>query len=136
LIAVTPKSTAVLSGGMEYVQITLKTNSAYKLSPSASARVFITEEVLTFDAWRTRYFPGSTSDLAAFAISDPGQLGVTALQRYAFGLNPTSPQLFQGAPAYKVSNGRLQVAYRNPVSVTQVEYVVEVSDDLAAWNTG
>jgi hypothetical protein len=86
--------------------------------------------------WQGRYFAGSTPDLSAFAISDPGDQGITALQRYAFGLNPTVPKLSEGAPAFKLSDGRLQVAFRKPASVTQVEYIVEVSEDLVTWRTG
>jgi len=136
LIAVTPKTTAVIANGLEYVQITLKTNSAYKLGASPSARVLIIEEQFTFDSWRSRYFAGSTPDLDAFANEDPGQRGIRNLQRFAFGLSPTAPQLSQGAPGFKLIGGRLQVAFQKPIAVTQVQYIVEVSEDLVTWHSG
>lgn len=136
LIAVTPKAGAQLANGLEYVQVTVKTNSAYKLGASPSARVLIVEEQLNFGLWHNRYFPGGNPDLTAFAAEDPGEKGIQSLQRFAFGLNPTAPQLTQGAPAYRISGDRLQVAFRKPASVTDVQYVVEVSDDLVAWHSG
>ncbi len=136
IIPVTPNPTGVISNGVEYVQITVRTNAAYKVGVPSTARVLIVEEQLTFDLWHNRYFPESTRDMAVFGDQDPGATGVRNLHRYAFGLNPTAPQLSKGAPEFKVVDGRLQVAFRKPISVTQVQYVVEVSDDLVTWHSG
>jgi hypothetical protein len=136
IITVAPKTTAVLSNGLEYVQITVKTNAAYKVGAPATARVLIVEEQLTFDLWHNRYFAGSNPDMAAFGNEDTGGKGVRNLTRYAFGLSPTAPQLSKGAPEFKMSGGRMQVAFRKPISVTQVQYIVEVSDDLVTWHSG
>ena len=136
LIPVTPKATAVLSNGLEYVQITVKTNTAYKVGSPSVARVLIVEEQLTFDLWHNRYFGGGNPDMTAFGDEDPGHKGIRNLHRYAFGLNPTTPQLSKGAPEFKLNGGRLQVAFRKPISVTQVQYIVEVSDDLVTWHSG
>jgi hypothetical protein len=136
LIAVTPKSTAVISNGVEYVQLVIRTNSAYKVGIVSTARVMIVEQQLSFDAWQGRFFPGSSSDLTVFGNEDSGQKGVRNLHRYAFGLDPAAPQLSRGAPEFKIVNGRLTVAFRRPYSVSQVQYVVEVSDDLVTWHSG
>jgi hypothetical protein len=136
LIAVTPKTTAVLSNGVEYVQLSIKTDSTYKPGNPSSARVVIVEEQMTLGLWRDRYFAGAPADLSLFANEDPGQKGIRNLHRYAFGLNPVSPQVSQGAPEFKVRDGRLTVAFRRPASVRQVQYIVEVSDDLVTWHSG
>ncbi len=136
LIAVTPKSTAILSNGLEYVQLLIRTNAAYKVSNVSSARVMILEQQMSFNAWQDRFFPGASSDLTAFGNLDSGFKGIRNLHRYAFGLDPSAPQLSRGAPEFKIVNQRLTVAFRRPYSVVQVQYAVEVSDDLVTWHSG
>lgn len=136
LISVTPRATGVLSNGLEYVQMAIRTNSAYKVGLSSTARVMIVEQQLTFDEWQQRNFPYANPDLLKFGNDDPGQTGVRNLHRYAFGLDPTAPQLSRGAPQFRIIGDRLTVAFRRPYSVTQVQYTVEVSDDLVTWHSG
>ncbi len=133
LIEVAPKAAGVLSNGVEYVQVTIQTNAAYKVMAPAAARVFIVEEQLTFNLWRQLHFPGASGDLNAFAGADDGH-GVRNIFHYAFGLNAQNPKASPGWPTLMVKDHHLGLAFRQPVAVTDVQYVVEVSNDLVNWS--
>jgi len=134
-IYITPKATANLSAGTKYVVVTLKTNSTYKVMSPGYDRVFIVDQLFTRDTWQSRYFAGSTESWATFANRDSGNTGIKNLYRYAFGLNPTNPSPTNGLPFYRVVNGHMAVTYRHPLGVTDMDYVVQVSDDLVNWSS-
>jgi hypothetical protein len=136
LLEVTPKPAAVIAGGAEFVQVAIRADAAYKVMEPSAARVVLVEEQLTLPIWRARFFAGWPGDLSAFASADPGQTGIRNLQRYAFGLDPLAPQSSPGRPRFLVRDGHLTVVYRQPASVQDVQYVVEVSDDLVTWHAG
>jgi hypothetical protein len=136
LIEVTPRPTAVLSNGAESVQVSLRTDPTYRLGNPSSARVVIVNEQLTFGDWRDRYFAGSTEDLFLFAQQDIGQTGIRHLYRYAFGLDAHAPQNSPGRPVFQVRDGHLTVAFRRPASISDVQYAVDVSEDLVSWHSG
>lgn len=134
LISVTPKVTANFVGGPKYVQVAIKADASYSaLNPNVS-RVYIVDQLYTGDSWKQRFFASSSDDWNTFSRRDSGNTGIKNLNRYAFGLNPTNPSPTNGLPLYQIMNDRLSVTFRHPLSVTDLEYVVEVSDDLAHWS--
>ncbi|MDB6030529.1 MAG: Hemolysin-type calcium-binding region [Verrucomicrobiales bacterium] len=135
LITVMPKATAVLSNGMEYVQVSIQTNAAYKVLTPSVARVSIIDQMLNFALWQQRNFPGSSQNWSAFALEDSGNTGIPNLYRYAFGLNPQTPSTSFGIPAYRILDGHLSVSFRRPMAISDLDYVVEVSDDLIQWRS-
>jgi hypothetical protein len=135
LITVTPKPTGVLSNGVEYVQVSVQTNASYKVLTPSAARVFIVDQMMNFALWQQRNFPASSENWSAFAWEDPGPTGIRTLYRYAFGLNPQSPWSSPGVPAYRILDGHLTVSFRRPLAVSDLDYVVEVSDDLLRWRS-
>jgi hypothetical protein len=101
-------------------------------SPS-SDRVLIVDQMLDLAAWQQKYFPGSGVDPSLFGSQDTGNTGIRNLFRYAFGLNAQNPQSSNGRPLFQIIDGHLCVSYREPASVTDINYSVEVSDDLITW---
>lgn len=136
LITITPKSTAVLTNGSKFVQIAIKPDATYKNVSPSSDRVFIVDQMMNLASWQQKYFPGSTVDASTFGSQDTGNTGIRNLFRYAFGLNAQSPQNSNGRPLFQIINGHLCVSYREPASVTDINYSVEVSEDLNTWTTG
>jgi hypothetical protein len=134
LISVVPKSTANLTGGPKYVQVAIKADPSYKVMTPSADRVFIVDQMFTHDSWQARYFSSSAEAWSSFANRDTGNTGIKNLYRYAYGLNPTSPSPTNGLPAYQIVNGHLCVSFRRPLTVTDYDYVVEVSDDLVNWS--
>ncbi len=135
LITVLPKAGGALSNGVEYVQLSIQTNAAYKVLAPSVARVSIIDQMLNFSLWQQRYFPGSSETWSSFAWADAGNTGIRNVYRYAFGLNPQTPSASLGIPAYRILDGHLSVSFRRPMAVSDVEYVVEVSDDLVQWRS-
>lgn len=135
IISVVPRSGAVLTDGVEFVQLVLKPDAAYVVGAPAEARVALIQERMTLADWRQRNFPALTGTLADFGRTDSGGHGINNLQRYAFGLDPVNPAATKGVPAFRVRDGRLAVDFRKPAWVPDVQYVVEVSDDLVTWQS-
>lgn len=133
LLEVVPEAAAVLVGGAESVELTIMPDAGYVVLSPSQARVMLVTEELSLDEWRQRHFPDFTGDAAAFAAADTGGTGASHFLRYAFGLDPLSPAGSTGRPVFGVVNGRLTVVFRRPASVTDVRYLVEVSDDLVTW---
>jgi hypothetical protein len=134
-IYVTPKATASLTAGPKSVTITLKTNATYVVMNPSFDRVFLVNQLLTGAAWQQQYFPGASADWNTFANADTGNKGIKNLYRYAFGLNATNPVATNGLPYYRIINGHLCVTFRHPLSVTDYNYVTQVSDDLVNWSS-
>jgi hypothetical protein len=133
LIQVTPKATATLSGGLETVVLSVKTDAAYRVTGYATGQVAIIDRVDSLEAWRSREVPGSTGGLSEFAQSAPDALGVPNLERYAFGVgaNVSDPS---GLPQPYVHQGRLAVTFRKPLSVRDITYRVSAATNLADWS--
>lgn len=117
LIPITPKSSAVLAGGAEFVQVGIKADPAYKIAPPGTARVLIVDQMLTLEAWRARQFPGLSGSLDQFASLDPGNFGVPNFVRYAFNLDPTTPDRRQ-LPKPILRDGHLTVDLHRRLEAT------------------
>lgn len=133
LLQVVPKSGAVLVGGLETVNITLKPDSNYRVEGSGQAQVAIIERSDSFAAWRAREFPGYEGDVVAFAAADAGGTGISHLQRYAFGLDPSQPDP-GGLPRLFMQDGRVGVTFRKPLGITDVQYRVVSTANLLDWS--
>jgi len=134
-IYITPKPTANLTAGPKYVVVTLKTNSTYQVMTPSFDRVFLVNQLLNGLTWQQMYFPNSSDAWTAFANADTGNKGIKNLYRYAFGLNATNPVVTSGLPFYRMVHGHLAVTFRRPLAVTDLNYVVQVSDDLVNWSS-
>lgn len=135
LIFVNPKSTATVASGAKFVQASIKTDSAYKVVNPNTDRVYIVEQLYTRGDWQNQFFPGSTEDWSTFAAKDTGNTGIKNLHRYVFGLNPTTPSITNGLPMFRIINDHLCVTFRRPRSVTDFDYVTQVSDDFVNWTS-
>ena len=135
LINITPKATVNLTNAVKFVQIAIATNASYAVLNPSSDRVFIVDQLFTRDSWQAKYFAGAAQDWATFGNLDTGNKGIKNLYRYAFGLNPTNPSAAGGLPFYRIINGHLAVTFRQPLAVTDMNYVVQVSDDMVNWSS-
>jgi hypothetical protein len=133
-VYITPKTTANVASGPKYVQLTVKTNTTYKVLNPSFARVFILNQWMSGLVWQQSFFPAVSDDWNTFANKDTGSKGIRNLYRYAFGLNPTNPVVTNGLPCYQILNDHLAVTYRHPLAVTDYDYITQVSDDLVNWS--
>ena len=132
-LSVTPRSSATLVGGLETVQIALRTDANYRIGPGSAATVLLGERLESFAGWRAREFPGTTGSVQAFAAGDTGNTGISHFERYAFGLDPQQPDA-AAMPRAFVHDGRMWVTFRKPVGVNDVSYRVLGADNLMDWS--
>ena len=130
-LLVEPNSGAVLTDGLETVEIAIQASTDYLVAlSSGQARVAIIERTESLTEWRSREFVASTDDAATFAAADSGSLGVSHLQRYAFGLDAHTLDR-SGMPRPFMQNGRLVVTFRKPLRVqNDVIYRVSCFTDI------
>ena len=69
------------------------------------------------------------------ALADPDADGLSNLQEYAFNLDPRTPDRV-GKPSGGVADGYLILTYRQAKAAADVTFTVEVSGDLATWQSG
>jgi len=132
-LQVVPKADAVLAGGMETVNITIRPDSNYRVEGSGQALVALIERADSFAGWRSREFPDAAGDVATFASADDGQTGISHFQRYAFGLDPHQPDP-GGLPRLFRQDGKVGVTFRKPVGIADVQYRVLATTALQAWD--
>jgi hypothetical protein len=93
--------------------------------------------ISTFSAWQTKYF--SSSQLAYASISgptaDPYGSKVPNILAYALQLDPATAQPGD-VPVATPSNNHLTMTYLVPSTITDIDYIPEVSSDLKTWASG
>jgi hypothetical protein len=131
-ITIPIKDDTVIEGD-ETFQLTLSnaTNGALLISPIST---FITIHERAYDTWKNLIF-GSNANVPAIAgdSSNPAHDGIPNLMKYALGMNPNTNSSV-GLPINGFSNGHLQLSFTRYAA--DVQYQVEVSNDLITWNPG
>lgn len=133
LIHITPTAAANLESGPGSVEIAIAPDATCKLGTGVRAGAALIERRASFAAWRAREFPNATGSLAAFATEDTGGQGVPNLLRYAFGLDAKNPDRGR-LPKWAVRDGHLTIDFRRRIDATDLDYMVEVSEDLVTWD--
>ena len=132
LLEVTPRGGASLSGRAPTVEVRVLPDDTYRVESGARGEVTLLSQRVNLAGWRAAAFPGAAGGLEAFAREDPGHLGLSMLQRYAFGMDPRAPELDR-RPRVSVRDGHLTLDYWRRAGATDVEYCVETSRDLRTW---
>ena len=108
------------------------------LAGSATSTVATVNVLWTFTAYQHQYF--TADELADPTISgptaDPDHDGLSNLEEYAFGLNPCQPDAASTPQTVDTSSGYLTLTFIRRHDVGDLNYIVEVSDDLFTWNSG
>jgi hypothetical protein len=134
VIQITPKPAAVVSNGAESVILTVKPDAAYRVGTPVLAGVSIVPEAVDIDRWKLTNFPGNTQGSQLFAVSDPGGTGIPNLLRYGFGLNAANPRATAGLlPRPELLNGHLALRFHRTPAAQDLEYRVEMSEDMTTW---
>ncbi|MCX6873797.1 MAG: hypothetical protein NTW21_08310 [Verrucomicrobia bacterium] len=84
----------------------------------------------SFAWYRDQYGLPDSDPLAALV-----HLGMSYLEAYAFGIDPTAPDR-PHLPTAAIVSGHLEIAFVRWSGTADLNYVVELSDDLVAWRSG
>jgi Cadherin-like/Calx-beta domain len=137
VLPVVPKATATLANGSESVSVAIRSDGSYRTGSPSAAGVVLVETLMTFVNWKQTAFPGVAENASSFAQEDYGDKGVPNLLRYAYQLDPYEPDLSGAAyPRFEIRDDRFTVAFRRPAAIGDLEYVVEVSQDMKTWHSG
>ncbi len=119
--------------GDETFDLTLSgaTNGALLISPYST---IITIHERPYDIWKNAVF-GVNANISTIAgdHAAPAGDGVENLIKYALGMNPNSPDL-SGLPIQMSLGAYAGIGFTRAAS--DVQYQVEVSDDLISWSPG
>ena len=98
-------------------------------SHSGFVGVFVSGEI-------TAGFSDWVSGLSDIGIEgDSDEDGIANLVEYAFGLDPTTHNLITEKVNFENQGEELVLRYAADVSIEDIEYIVEYSDDLSQWKT-
>jgi hypothetical protein len=141
IISVTPLANRPVLATPKTVEVRVLSdpNSVYLTGLPVSARIYLVEELMDFDLWRAQQLPEATEESALLAGLDPDRDGLPNLVEYAFGLDPNqadSAEARSVLPQARVRDGHLTIEFRKRVAAVDLEYTVEVSDDLRTWRAG
>lgn len=89
----------------------------------------------TFAEWRQHYFPNSNGSLESFAQEDPDADGISNFIEYASGVDPHSSADEKRArlPRPQYFNDRPGIVFHRRLDASDLDFRVEVSQDLIQW---
>ncbi len=90
-----------------------------------------------FGTWQSKYFTSAqlADPTISGATADPYGSGISNLLAYALQLNPATATPAD-VPTPSIINGHLTMTYFVPSSITDINFIPEVSPDLLNWNSG
>src|SRR5690625_2276564 len=91
-----------------------------------------------FYAWRGDHFSGDELEDPAISgpTANPAGDGVENLLKYALNLSPFENATAEDQPKVEVKEGRLMLTFNRGDDRTDIEYRVEVSENLVDWISG
>jgi len=123
-------------GAMRTVSVTVEPGPSYTVAWPWSARVAIVDETKPYDGWAETAFAGAPSGTDVSSDGDADDDGRSNLAEFAFGEDPLSADAdAPGFPRVETKVGYVQVTFARPLAVRNVDYIVEVSEDLAVWSS-
>ena len=96
---------------------------------SSTAHLFATP----LPAWRFNAFGDPTDSGDGADAANPAGDGLVNLLKYALNGNPAAADAAAISPSATVQSGKLQFVFRCDGTRTDLTYIVQASDDLAAW---
>jgi hypothetical protein len=133
-IEIIPLSGAVLDGGAEVVDVSVKPDSTYALGDVSFGRITLIARRDSLSQWMSREFPEAADSVEEFAQMDSGDWGINHLLRYAYGMDPQQPDRTR-LPRIVWRDGHMTVDVRRNPEATDIVIEVDASTDLINWTS-
>jgi len=114
----------------------VSTSAAYAF-PVTSNRTLTANFQMSFASWTAGHFAATErlDPTVSGQLADPDSDGIPNLLEYAFASDPKTPSA-SVLPTAAMEGGYLTITYAVNPAASDLAYVVEVSSDLATWNSG
>ncbi len=133
LLQIVPQESPESWQGDGVVRISIVSDKSYSVVQGNVAEILLNSNESSFAQWVRQNFKGAAGTPMVLALKDPGQFGVSLLQRYAFGLDPQSPDR-SGLPKINVGEDRhMNLEFSVPLDLEDVSFAIERSDDFESW---
>jgi hypothetical protein len=118
------------------VTISLLPGAGYSAGSSNQVSFVLSARPVTFQSWLVEHFTAAErQDEAVSGIwASPAGDDMPNFAKYAFGIPPWTAIVAGDLPRPVFAGGRLSVTYDRPKGISDIEYFVEVSDDLENWS--
>lgn len=141
LLEVMPKTNADLTRGVESLVVSIADSASgtYAVRGNSRDSVSIVHSTYDFRHWRDFIVGYDGGDHDDFPRGDRDRDGIKNLLEFAFGLDPDradEKEDRRDLPRVSLEHGRLQVEFRRHPASIGLDYIVEVSDDMIAWESG
>jgi hypothetical protein len=137
VIEFVPKATVNFgSAEAKTLRMTVKPNSAYNV-PAPAANLLIVPQKLTYDSWLAANGISGINGLDAGATGNDA--GMPLLLRYGFAVDPRqpfAPATLSRMPKVSIENGHLTLRFRRKPGITDLDYSVQLSNNLSDWLSG
>ena len=125
----------------QYVRITGYGNTVNSWNSITQVKIYgmdLPPPANNLQLWREHYFPDDLDDQSVSGPeASPAGDGVTNLMKYAMNLSPWESVLMKDLFDLSVSEeGKLVLFYQRRTDIDDVEYIIEVSEDLMDWKSG
>jgi hypothetical protein len=138
LIEIQPQPGGEFPHGAESVLLELVEDPNFLVHKATWAEVVIATEEDSFALWVERNLDGNEGELDDLGALDPGAIGLSNLERYAFQLDADKP--FTDSANLPVptlgSDGHLHVEFYRAAEARDLVFDLEVSSDLVSWRPG
>ncbi len=108
----------------------VRATSADGNSPYSAVVSATTAAATPLDAWRFSNFATYLNGGNAADLADPDHDGLTNLEEYALGGNPSVADVYSTNPAIAASSGALRLSFKCNAARTDLVYTVQASTDV------
>ncbi|KPA13812.1 Hemolysin-type calcium-binding region [Candidatus Magnetomorum sp. HK-1] len=133
------KSKALKNSTMDAIKtlkIEIIPQSPYTCTTPSNAEIYIVNEKINVKDWLGIHFPEHLENIDTILKQDTDMDGLSNFEEYAYGLDPKTRNMQQSIQKIFKANDHLILKVGRSLLASDVNYQVELSEDLTHWQTG
>jgi len=121
---------------IKHLKIEIIPEIPYICGSQSISEVYIINEKITAKDWIKSYFPKNEASFDDILNQDNDSDGLTNFEEYAYGLDPFKIDIMANLQQMSHENGHLVLTVGRSLFVSDVNYTIEISEDLSNWYSG